>query len=176
MVADLGSYISGGAVTSLSVDQLRFVPELHRTQVGRDNAGGVVIWNGAGSGNTTLPNGYYRLQVQSPGGALVEAEFYLEHQAWDAGQIYVSLLPRSSEARIIWGYSEPVRIRFDLYNLPGELIWTGRVEGAGGEIRWQLSASSQQPVAGGIYILKAHVHSLDGALDDVKLFKLAVVR
>jgi hypothetical protein len=176
VVADLGTYPSSGAVTSLTLDRSRFVPELDRVMHGTDNNGGIVSWNGAGSGGTALPNGYYRFQVQSPGGALVEAEVYLEHQPWDAGNVLVSLLPKDSQARIRWNYSEAVDLSFDLYNLAGELIWQARGTGISGEVDWALLSASGQPVADGIYVLRAQASSLDGAVDDLKIIKLAVVR
>jgi hypothetical protein len=160
VVADLGSYLSFGTVGSLSLDKL----------------GGVFLWNGAGANSTPLPNGYYRMQVQAPGGPPVEAEFYLEHQAWQAGSVLVSLLPRSRVASIRWNYSEAVNLRFDLYNLPGELVWQGRASGASGRLDWGLVSASGQDVADGIYMLKVQASSLDGAVDDIRILKLAVVR
>lgn len=176
VVADLGTYVSFGPVSSLSLDLLRFVPEKDRIVTARDNAGGSFSWNGAGNGASALPNGYYRIQVQSPGGPWVEAQLYLEHQPWQAGSIAVSLLPKATQARIRWNFSEAVNLRFSLYNLAGELIWQARGEGMAGEVAWALVSASGQPVASGIYILNAVASSLDGALDDEKVFKLAVVR
>lgn len=176
VVADLGTYLSNGIVTALNVDLSRFVPEQDGQLTGRDDQGGSLVWTGAGSGGTSLPNGYYRLQVQAPGGGTVEAEFYLIHQAWKAGTVAVSLLPRAREARIRWNYSEPVHIRFDLYNLAGELVWQDRGEGSSGEVRWGLTSASGGDAADGIYLLKCAASSLSGAVDDLNVVKLAVVR
>lgn len=176
MVAELGEYNSYGVVSGISVDRLRFVPEQDRALTVTDNWGGSFTWNGAGTGALTLPNGYYRIVVQSAGGTEQEAEVYLEHGAWNGGNIVVSLLPRQPFARIRWSYNEPVQLRFDSYNLAGELVWTNRGEGPNGELQWELSAGSRQGIANGIYLLKAHVSTLDGALDEVRIFKLAVVR
>lgn len=176
VVADLGTYASFGAVTGLTLDRARFVPELDRILHGTDNAGGALSWNGAGSGNSSLPNGYYRIQVQSPGGPLVEAQVYLEHQPWQAGSVAVSLLKGDAQARIRWNYSEYVLLRFDLYNLAGELVWQARGEGPAGEVDWALCSASGAPVAGGVYILKSLASSVDGSVDDLRIIKLAVVR
>lgn len=176
VVADLGYYTSFGPVSSLTLDRIRFVPEQDRIMYGTDNNGGTLSWNGAGSGNSSLPNGYYRIQVQSPGGPQVEAQVYLEHQAWQAGSVAVSLLKGDTQARIRWNYSEYVLLRFDLYNLAGELVWQARAEGPAGEVDWALSSASGAPTAGGIYILKSLASSVDGAVDDLRIIKLAVVR
>jgi hypothetical protein len=176
VVADLGSYPSNGSVTSVFAEQARFVPEVHRLQVFRDDMGGTATWNGAGDGAVPMPNGYYRVQVQAPGGSEVEAEFYLEHQAWQAGDVHVSLVPGVQRLRIRWNYAEAVNLRFDLYNLAGELVWQERGQGAIGGLDWDLSAGSGRSIASGIYLLRSQASSLDGAVDDLRVFKLAVAR
>ncbi len=176
VVADLGIYYSQGAISALSLDLTRFVPELYRQLVGRDDRGGTVRWNGASDSGQPAPNGYYRLQVQSGAGGVLEAEFYLEHQPWSAGRVLVGLLPRASEARIVWNYSESVSMKFSLYNLAGELVWQARGVGSQGDLRWGLRSASGEEVSNGIYLLHCVASSLDGALEDEKVIKLAVVR
>jgi hypothetical protein len=83
---------------------------------------------------------------------------------------------KSNFALLRWNYAEPVVIHFDIYNLAGELVW--RMDGSGqmGQARWALNSASNQPVSGGVYLVKAHAVSADGAVEDIQILKLAVVR
>lgn len=176
VVAEAGTYMAGGMVSSLTLSTERFIPELHRQLVATDNFGTTFVWTGAGDGGRSLPNGFYRFILLPAGGSEVEADFYLEHKPWNAGQVVVVLPPGAPEAIVIWAYSEAVNLRFDLYNLAGERVWQHRATGATGQWRWPLQSTAGQSVANGVYLLKCQASSLDGSVDDFRIIKLAVAR
>ncbi len=109
-------------------------------------------------------------------GPEIEATFYLEHQPWNGGSFVAVLPPRATEARFIWRYGEDVNIRFDFYNIAGELIWQGRATGPSGDVRYGLVSASGAPIASGVYLLKVQTSSLDGSVDDIRIVKLVVLR
>ena len=176
VVADLGTYLAAGVISGAILPSGRFVPELDRVFLIRDNLGTGLGFRGTSSDGQPLPNGFYRVIVQQGSGAAIEVTFYLEHQAWNGGDVIAVLPPRASEALFRWNYGEVVNIRFDLYNLPGELVWQGRATAQSGDLHYALQSTSGQPIAAGIYVLKVQASSLDGAVDDLRFFKLAVVR
>lgn len=174
-VADLGTYSSPLVPVAIQLERQRFVPEQDRRMLIGHGGYGIQFTGASGSGEP-LPNGYYRAQLVLEDGTKLEAAFYLEHAAWEGGQVAVILPPRATEAWIAWNYPETVEIRFDLYNLAGELIWMGKASAQMGKIRWAMSSTSGQPVSGGVYLLRVRARSQDGSLEDEQVKKLAVVR
>ena len=176
LVADLGAYLAPGVISSILLNATHFVPELSRTLVIRDDLGTSIGFHGTSSDGQPLPDGFYRVLVKQGSSPAIEVTFYLEHQPWSSGSVVVVLAPKASSATICWSYGEAVNLRFDLYNLAGELVWQSRVTGQTGRLAYPLLSSSGLPIAGGIYILKAQASSLDGSVDDLRIVKMAVVR
>lgn len=176
VVADLGSYLALGSINGVTVNHGRFAPEIDRVLAIRDNLGSGIDFRGTASDGQPLPNGFYRVVVEQGNGLAFEATFYIEHQAWNAGSVIVMAPPKSSEAVIRWAYPEPVNIRFDLYNLAGELVWQGRALGQGGDLHYGLYSTSGRQIANGIYVLRVQASSIDGSVDDLRVVKLVVVR
>ena len=160
----------------MSLSTTHFVPEQDRWLVVTGNTGGSASFNGVGSGGLQLPNGYYTVQVQLPGGGLIQRSFYLEHQAWNGGSLTARLPVRGDHALIMWNYAESVNVRIGLYDLAGELVWLDHGVGISGQIRWDLKTTGGSPVAQGIYLVKVDASSLDGSVEDVRILKMAVLR
>jgi hypothetical protein len=176
VVADLGSFNVAAGVNGVSVALSHFVPEIDRTEPILAGSGPSIAFHGVDSGGAQLANGYYRVQLKTSTGATYFTAFYLQHQNWSGGSVIAALPLRGQEAVLAWNYPETVKISFDIYNLAGELVWQARAQAQIGQMRWPLRSASSQPVSGGIYLVKVRAVTLDGAADELRLLKLAVVR
>ena len=176
LVANLGTFYTGGTVTGFTLSQGTFVPENGQPQVILTSTGYAVFFHGAGLNGQPLPNGYYTVEVQSKNGPLSQHSFYLNHTAWNGGNVIAVLPPRSSQAVILWSYNTPVNLKVGIYDLAGELVWKNYGTGQAGQMTWPTQSPSGQPVANGIYLMRCEADSQDGSLQDIRIIKLAVVR
>ena len=176
VVANLPALSSLAPITGISLSTVHFVPEQDRWLTVSANGGGVSAFNGVGVGGAPLPNGYYLVQVQVVGGASFTQGFYLQHQAWNGTTVAAMLPPQGDHAIIAWNYPETVNIKVGLYDVAGELVWVGHGVGANGQLRWDLTTLSGGPVAQGLYVVTVNASSLDGAIEDARMLKMAVLR
>lgn len=172
----LGYYDLANGVNVVTVDKGHFVPEVDRNLIITGGTGTSIVYHGTDSSGGSLSNGYYLVELIKGDGSSREAGFYLEHQAWPGGSVQAILPFKASFALLRWNYSEPVVIHFDIYNLAGELVWQMSGSGQSGQARWELVSASNQAISGGVYLVKAHAVSVDGAVEDIQVLKLAVVR
>jgi hypothetical protein len=178
VVANLGTQSEPNVVTTVTLNHSNFIPEVNVTLgIAPGPMGGLISFNGVGSNGQPLPNGYYTVQLQSAGGQVVDATFYLDHQAWNDGRVIVVAPPHASAAAILWNYGQAVDVKVEIFDLASEQVWKGSAaDQAGGRIDWGLISASGRPAANGIYIMKFEADSLDGSLQDIRFVKIAVVR
>jgi hypothetical protein len=169
VLVDLGSLSAPFGDASLVLSQALFIPEDGPLAI--TIGGSAWSWSGQGADGKNLPNGSYRVRVESSSG-LQEQAIFLRHEARAIDGLIAGPNPwRFGALRLRWTPKNGALARIQFHSLDGALIARIDVDAGTGSLDWDPPKGLP---ASGVYFLVVEIAPSGGLLR--QSIKLSVLR